>query len=108
FLNHAHMGSYQAALESPTRPTNIEASRAYRYKYGFGLNLEQELAKNIGAFARVGWSDGENEAWASSDVDRTATLGLRVTGQPWDRPNDTIGLAGVLNGLSHVHRAFLA
>ncbi len=51
--------------ETPFRiPADIEATRAYRYKYGFGRNVEQELAKNIGAFARVGWSDGENEAWA--------------------------------------------
>jgi high affinity Mn2+ porin len=108
FLNHAHMGSYQAAVESPTRPADITATRAYRYKYGFGLNLEQELAKNIGAFARVGWSDGRNEAWVFSDVDRTATLGLSIKGEFWNRPDDTAGLSGVLNGLSRVHRDFLA
>lgn len=108
FLNQAHMGSYQAALDSPTRPADITATRAYRYKYGFGLNLEQELAKNIGAFARLGWSDGDNEAWVFSDVDRTATLGLSIKGESWNRPNDTIGLAGVLNGLSRLHRDFFA
>ncbi len=108
FLNHAHMGSYQAALDSPTRPADIVATREYRYKYGFGLNAEQELAKNVGAFARLGWSDGENEAWVFSDVDRTATLGLSVKGESWKRPNDTVGLAGVLNGLSRVHRDFFA
>jgi len=52
FLNDAHMGSYQAAVDSPTRPADIAATRAYRYKYGFGLNLEQELRKNIGFFTR--------------------------------------------------------
>ncbi len=108
FLNRAHMGRYQAALDSPTRPADITATRAYRHKYGFGLNLEQELAKNIGAFGRLGWSEGKNEAWVFSDVDRTATLGLSIKGEPWKRPNDTIGLAGVLNGLSRVHRDFLA
>lgn len=29
-------------------------------------------------------------------MDRTATLGLSVKGEPWNRPNDTIGLAGAL------------
>jgi high affinity Mn2+ porin len=106
FLNQAHMGSYEAALDSPNRPADITASRGYRYKYGFGLNLEQELVKNVGVFARLGWSDGENEAWVFSDVDRTATLGLSIKGESWHRPNDTIGLAGVLNGLSRVHRDF--
>jgi high affinity Mn2+ porin len=108
FLNRAHMGSYQAALDSAIRPADIEATRAYRYKYGFGLNAEQELAKNIGAFARLGWSDGENEGWVFSDVDRTATLGLSIKGEFWNRPNDTAGVGGILNGLSRVHRDFLA
>jgi high affinity Mn2+ porin len=106
FLNRAHMGSYDAAVNSPTRPADITATRAYRHKYGFGLNAEQELAKNIGAFARLGWSDGQNEAWVFSDVDRTASLGISVKGQAWKRPNDTLGLAGVLNGISREHRDF--
>ena len=108
FLNQAHMGSYQAAIDSPERPPNIEASRSYRFKYGFCLNAEQELVKNIGIFSRLGWSDGKSEAWVFSDVDRTATLGISIKGEPWHRPSDTVGCAGVLNGISHVHRDFLA
>jgi len=106
FLNRAHMGSYDAAVNSPTRPADILATRTYRYKYGFGLNAEQELAKNIGAFMRLGWSDGQNEAWVFGDVDRTASLGISVKGEAWKRPNDTFGLAGVLNGISRDHRDF--
>ena len=33
--------------------------------------------------------------------------GVSVTGARWDRPADTIGLAGVVNGLSRDHRNFL-
>jgi len=106
FLNSAHMGSYQDAINSPIRPADIEATRAYRTKYGFGLNVEQEIVKNVGAFSRLGWSDGENEAWVFSDVDRTATLGLSIKGEFWHRPNDTFGLAGVLSGISRVHQEF--
>ncbi|MGO9706433.1 MAG: carbohydrate porin [Limisphaerales bacterium] len=108
YLNHAHMGSYEEALENPARPADIEATRAYRYKYGFGLNLEQELVKNVGVFSRLGWSEGQNEAWIFSDVDRTATLGLSVKGESWHRPDDTLGVGGWLNGLSGVHQRFLA
>jgi high affinity Mn2+ porin len=108
FLNRAHMGSYDVAVNNPTRPADITATRAYRYKYGFGLDAEQELSKNIGAFARLGWSDGQNQAWVFSDVDRTASLGISVKGEPWKRPNDTFGLAGVLNGISREHRDFFA
>jgi high affinity Mn2+ porin len=108
YLNRAHMGSYQAALDSPVRPADIEATRADRYKYGFGLNVEQEVARNVGIFSRVGWSDGENEAWAFADVDRTATLGVSVKGEPWGRAYDTFGLAGGMNAISRVHQEFLA
>ena len=108
YLNSAHMGSYQDAVNSPIRPADIEATRSYRSKYGFGLNVEQEIIKNVGAFARLGWSDGQNEAWTFADVDQTATLGLSIKGGFWGRANDTLGLAGVLNGISHVHREFFA
>ncbi|HWW01422.1 MAG TPA: carbohydrate porin [Candidatus Acidoferrum sp.] len=108
YLNRANMGSYAAAVASPVRPADIEATREYRYKYGFGLNVEQELARNVGAFTRLGWSDGQNEAWAFADVDRTATLGVSVKGESWGRPNDTFGLAGALNAISREHRDFLA
>jgi len=111
FLNRAHMGSYgqaTAAAQSSMTPANITATRAYRLKYGFGLNLEQEIFKNVGIFSRIGWSDGSSEAWAFSDVDRSATAGLSIKGEMWRRPDDTYGLAGAVNGASHVHREFLA
>jgi high affinity Mn2+ porin len=107
FLNEAHMGSYEAAIAGP-HPADIFATRAYRLKYGFGLNVEQELIKNVGAFMRAGWSDGQNEAWAFSDVDRAASLGLSVKGAGWRRPDDTVGLAGIANGLSRIHQEFFA
>jgi high affinity Mn2+ porin len=106
YLNHANMGSYQAALDNPNRPADIEATRAYRYKYGFGLNLEQEVAKNVGVFSRLGWSEGENEAWVFADVDRTAMAGISIKGEAWHRPNDTFGVAGVINAISRVHQEF--
>jgi len=106
YLNHADMGSYSAALSVPA--ANILLTRAYRYKYGFGLNWEQEIVKNVGVFSRVGWSNGQTEAWVFSDVDYTATLGFSVKGEVWHRPDDTFGLAGVANGISHNHQEFFA
>jgi high affinity Mn2+ porin len=108
FLNQAHMGSYGAAVDNPTRPADIEATRQYRQKFGFGLNLEQEIAKNIGLFARLGWSDGKTEAWVFSDVDRTATVGISIKGEFWRRPEDTLGLANAVNGIAKAHQEFLA
>ena len=107
YLNSAHMGNYQEAIDGP-HPANIDAMQAYRYKYGFGLNVEQEIIKNVGAFARLGWSDGQNESWTFADVDRTASLGLSIKGEFWGRANDTVGLAGIINGISSVHSEFFA
>jgi high affinity Mn2+ porin len=106
YLNRADMGQYQAALSSPIRPADIQATRAYRYKYGFGLNLEQELTRNLGLFMRLGWSDGQNEAWTFNDVDRAVTLGVALRGAWWNRPQDTFGLAGIFDGISQVHSEF--
>jgi high affinity Mn2+ porin len=112
YLNQAHMGSYQDAVDNynqnPTVPANINTSQAYRSKYGFGLNAEQELTENLGAFARAGWSDGHNQAWMFSDVDYTASLGISVKGAAWHRSDDTFGLAGVFNGISSIHQDFFA
>jgi high affinity Mn2+ porin len=108
YLNQAHMGSYQAALDNPMRPANIEATREYRHKFGFGLNFEQELIANVGIFARLGWSDGRNEAWAFADVDRAASAGLSLKGAFWHRPNDTVGIGYAVNAISDVHQRFLA
>ncbi len=108
YVNRANMGSYQDAVNDPTRPADITASAAFRYKYGFGINLEQEIAKNIGVFSRVGWSDGHSQAWVFSDVDYTATAGLSVKGESWHRPDDTFGMAGVLNGISKSHQRVFA
>jgi high affinity Mn2+ porin len=111
FLNHADMGSYQSAINLAAgtgQPADVDATHEYRYKYGFGLNWEQEIIKNVGVFSRVGWSDGQNQGWVFSDVDRAVSLGLSVKGEAWHRPGDTVGLAGVANGLSQVHQEYFA
>jgi hypothetical protein len=43
----------------------------------------------------------------STEIDRTASAGLTLGGRRWCRPNDRVGLAGVLNGLSGPHRHYL-
>jgi high affinity Mn2+ porin len=87
-------------------PADITSTREYRYKYGFALNTEWELAKGIGLFSRLGWNDGKTEDWAYADVDQTASLGLSINGDFWRRHADTVGLAGIVNGISRVHQQF--
>jgi len=104
----AHMGSYQETINHPSLGEDIYLTAAYRYKYGFGINLEQEISKNLGAFARLGWSDGKNQTYEFTDVDRTATAGLSLKGARWRRQQDTVGVAVIVNGISAVHRQYLA
>jgi high affinity Mn2+ porin len=104
YVNKADFGAYQAALSVPG--VDISQTRAYRYKYGFGLNWEQEITTSAGVFSRVGWNDGKTEAWTFTDVNFTGSLGVSVKGGAWHRPGDTLGLAGVLSGISGVHQRF--
>jgi high affinity Mn2+ porin len=108
FDTRAHMGSYQGTVSNPALGENIALDAAYRYKYGFGINLEQEIRKNLGVFARLGWNDGKNQTYEFTDVDRTATAGLSLKGARWRRPEDTVGIAVIVNGISAVHRQYLA
>jgi high affinity Mn2+ porin len=85
----------------PTRRPGTE-------KYGFGVNLEQEIAPDIGAFARYGWSDGKTEAWAFTQIDRSVSGGISIDGKLWKRKSDHIGIAAVRNYLSGDQRSFLA
>jgi high affinity Mn2+ porin len=103
----AHMGSYQETINNPSLGEDLALTGAYRYKYGFGLNLDQEIHKDLGFFARLGWNDGKNQTFEFTDVDRTATTGLSLKGARWKRPDDTWGFGFVLNGISAVHRQYL-
>ncbi|MDB6036261.1 MAG: porin, partial [Verrucomicrobiales bacterium] len=107
FVNFANMGNYADAInQSPSAP-DVTATRAYRTKYGFGLNWEQQITTNIGGFGRLGWNDGQSETWMFTEIDQSASLGLSIKGTRWGRKNDTFGMAGVVNGISEDHRRYL-
>jgi len=108
YLNHAHMGNYREALAlMPVNP-NVTLTRAYRIKFGFGLSWDQELTKDLGVFSRLGWNNGQSETWAFTEIDETASLGMVLKGRCWCRPDDTVGVAVLCNGLSDAHRDYLA
>jgi high affinity Mn2+ porin len=109
FWNKADMGHYQTAIQTTGIPPDVTATRtAGNRKYGAGLNAEQELSTDLGAFLRLSWNDGHTETWAFDEVDRTASAGLSWKGAGWSRPDDVIGLAILINGLSSDHRDYLA
>ena len=108
WLESAHMGSYRETLANPSLMEDITLTRRYRYQYGFGLSAEQEITRDLGAFVRASWRDGQEEVWQFTDVDQSLSAGLQLKGYAWGRPGDTVGLAGIVDGLSSAHKDFLA
>ena len=104
------MGSFEDAIALAAvtgGPANIAAVRQYQSRGGMSMNVEQEITSYLGAFVRAGWADGNVEPYEFTDVDRTVAVGLSVSGKLWARPDDTVGIGGVVNGISGVHQAFL-
>jgi high affinity Mn2+ porin len=113
YLNHGDMGDYRQAtrnyLDRETPTPNIIATRQQgRHKYGFGFNFEQEITPALGVFGRLGWSDGRNESFAYTEVDRTLELGGFATGNRWHRRSDRAGVVFVANGIVAAHQQYLA
>jgi high affinity Mn2+ porin len=112
FLNHTNSGTYADALQFTDQngaaiPDVTRTRRVGALKYGFGVNLEQELMKDVGVFARLGWNDGKTESFAFTAIDRLASGGVSVTGRRWKRRFDTAATALTVSGLSGVHSAYL-
>jgi high affinity Mn2+ porin len=108
YLESANMGSYRATLDNPSLHEDITRTRRFRYTYGLGINFEQEISKDVGAFLRAGYRDPNYEIWQYTDISRSLALGLQIKGNAWCRPNDTFGLAEALDGLGHAQRKYFA
>ncbi|MBR1208155.1 MULTISPECIES: carbohydrate porin [unclassified Bradyrhizobium] len=110
FLSRGRMGRFDDAValtQATGGPADTASVRSYRSRAGVSVNLEQEVTRDLGIFARAGVADGSVESYEFTDIDRTAAAGLSLAGASWNRPNDTFGLAGVINGISSARRAYL-
>jgi high affinity Mn2+ porin len=110
-LTRAWLGSFRdainaAALTGTTPDTSTV--RTYASKAGISGNLEQQIIPGIGLFARAGYTPGNLEVYAFTDVDETFATGTSISGKFWGRPEDTLGIAGVVNMISKQHQAYLA
>jgi len=111
FLNRGRMGDYgeavSLALISHTTPDMVLVRR-YASRPGGALNLEQQITDNLGVFVRLSLNDGSKEAYEFTEINRSVAAGLSLKGSDWGRPNDTVGVAGVVNALSNSARAYFA
>jgi high affinity Mn2+ porin len=111
FSNRANMGSYQDAVGAARpagTPPDIASVRRVQSRSGWSLNLEQEASAELGLFFRASSNDGRKEAYEFTEINRSVSAGLALKGGRWGRANDTVGLAGVANGLSREAQAFFA
>ncbi|MGZ3750199.1 MAG: carbohydrate porin [Mucilaginibacter sp.] len=109
FTNNGKFGNYRDAISQNPEAPNVDATQAYgRYKYGFGINADQYLTKDLGVFAKASINDGHTETWFFTEIDRSLTFGAVLKGSSWKRGDDELGLAFIANGLSADHRDYLA
>lgn len=113
FTNYANMGIYRDAVAQFEKhlvaaPLITNHPWHITRKYGFGLNLEQNVAANLTAFARFGWNNGKTESFAYTEIDQTIAMGLGANGPLWRRKHDRAGIAFVSNAISKDHQNYLA
>ena len=116
YLERGNIGTFSNAILLSQMPgplfgdatDALAAVRQYQSRPGVSLNLEQQINDSLGVFARAGWADGTKEPWDFTDIDRTVQAGVSISGKSWNRPDDTIGIAGIINGLDPAHQAYFA
>ena len=111
YRNQADMGGYRDAIADASASggtPDLASSRKTRVKYGWGVNLEQDISASVGAFARASWNNGEAETFAFTEIDRSISTGVLMKGTGWNRASDSFGIALVRNGTSGPHRDYLA
>jgi high affinity Mn2+ porin len=111
YVNRSDMGSYTDALRlarqtGATPDTSLV--RQLASNPGLAINVEQELASDLGAFARASANDGDKEAFEFTEINRSLSAGLSLKGDRWGRHDDTVGLAVVVNALSGAARDYFA
>jgi high affinity Mn2+ porin len=109
FLSHGRMGLFRDAIalaQSTGKPADISLVRHIHERVGIGINLEQELADGLGVFLRAGYDDPSRESFEFTDVDASVSAGVSLKGDRWQRSDDTVGLAFIVNGISSEHAAF--
>jgi len=111
YTNSANMGIYRdqviKAAQQDTAADITDHPWHVTRKYGFGVNLEQNLTQYLTAFARFGWNDGRTESFAYTEVEQTFVEGIGARGSWWRRKQDRAGVAFVSNAIKKDHQNYL-
>lgn len=109
--NFARMARFSDALGLATaegKAPTLADVRHNQAKYALGLAWEQTIIPDVGVFGRLNWNDGRTETYAFTEIDHSYSIGAVSKGRRWWRPDDTVGFAMALNGISSSHRDYLA
>jgi high affinity Mn2+ porin len=109
FALHGDMGHYAdatAIADVTGQPADIAEVRSTATKVGAALNLQQQLAADLGLFVRLSAQQGQYEAFEFTDVTQSLATGLSMTGERWQRSDDTVGLAMAVNQTSGAAKQF--
>jgi high affinity Mn2+ porin len=111
WINRGRMGGYNDAVVVAQQTGGVPSTalvRNYKTRPGVALNLEQAVTDDLGAFARVGYNDGSQEAYEFTESDRALSTGLSLKGAGWDRPHDRLGAAYILDSISQSAQRYFA
>jgi high affinity Mn2+ porin len=113
WVNNANMGIYRVANEEylagkVPQPDIKDHLQQVTTKFGFGINMEQLVARNIVVYGRFGWNNGATESWAYTEIDQTVAGGVGFLGPMWRRKYDRAGFTFVTNGISSEHASYLS
>ncbi|HEX4784759.1 MAG TPA: carbohydrate porin [Candidatus Sulfotelmatobacter sp.] len=112
YTNYANMGIYRdqiiEAADDHVTPDITAHPWHITRKYGFGINVEQNLTHYLTAFGRFGWDNGKTESFAYTEVDQTFGEGVGANGGWWHRKQDRAGIAFVSNAIKKDHQNYLA
>lgn len=110
--NNAHMGDYREAVNHylqglTPRPEITSVEKFDTLKYGFGINVEQDVTPNLRVAGRFGWNEGQHESFAYTEDDQTFLFGADYAGSSWHRKFDKLGVAFVTNAIKRDHQNYL-
>ena len=113
FDTHARLGTFSEleaflATDPGASNTGLQAARKLHNKAGGSINVEQQITDDLGIFLRGSFDDGRTESDDFTDIDRSLSVGLSLAGKRWNRANDTVGAAFVVNTISKARKDYLA
>jgi high affinity Mn2+ porin len=112
FGKHVAAGSFSEALElsraTGQTPNTALVRNGRVWGYGCGVNLAQQISDDLGMFVRASVQTGRYEEFAFTQVQKSVSAGLLLSGAKWGREDDVVGLGAVADGIFKQERAYLA